>query len=99
MKKIEISLENGDLWQVPLMVIAEHRANYYINKSDDSIDYSTEIEFIMNDEYEGIDWLKNNMELSDFGENLTIIPGIREVIDWQNSEMCITNFLVVNDRK
>ena len=57
--------ENGYVWHIPLMFVAESRADYYANDPDSNRD--EEIEYVMGDDFEGIDWFKNNMNFSDAG--------------------------------
>lgn len=58
---------------VPLYQIAKRRATYYLEEVPDvntEEDFEDEIDFIMNDDYEGIDWLFNNMNWEDI-ENIS----------------------------
>lgn len=55
--------ENGYVWHVPLMFVAENRADYYAKDPDTTRE--EEIEYVMGDDFEGIDWFKNNMNFSD----------------------------------
>jgi len=48
-------------YKVPLLFIANHRADYYSGEND----RVGEIEYVMNDNFEGIDWLINNMNYED----------------------------------
>jgi hypothetical protein len=69
MKKIRVKFDNGEKWEIPLKFIAENRAKYYMGraeeKGEDDFNYEEEIEFVMNDDYEGIDWAENNMNWED----------------------------------
>lgn len=80
-KVIKLTFEDGTNWIIPLKFVAEIRADYYLaNKKDFNIkDYNEEIKYIMNSDYEGIDWLQNNMNFKDFENVLRIIkPDIDE---------------------
>jgi len=66
MKVIRFDTPTGQ-FQIPLMKVAENRADYYA--SDDgkgSKEYSEEIEWVMEDDYEGVDWLINNTNFEDW---------------------------------
>jgi len=56
-----------------------------------------EIDFIMNDDYEGIDWLQNNMDYSDF-ENVIIVEKSENnvEVDWMNAE---TDIVIRNQKR
>lgn len=69
MKMIEIS-DKGHVWHVPLRRIAEHRANFY--KNDPDTTRQKEIDFVMGDDFEGLDWLANNMNFEDY-EDVAIL--------------------------
>ncbi len=62
-------------------MIAKHRADYY--KDKDGSDWKEEFDFVMNDDYEGIDWVTNNMNLEDFEGYIKKIKTDKEV-DWIN---------------
>lgn len=50
---------------IPLLKIAENRAMLYMELegfSKESKEYKEEIDFVMDDDFEGIDWLNNNMD-------------------------------------
>lgn len=84
MKVIELTFEDGKKWQIPLKFVAEHRANYYQDK--DGSNYDEEVKFVIEDDYEGEDWLKNNMNYEDFKSVLKIIKAENEEKDWCNAE-------------
>lgn len=62
-KYIEVS-DRGFVWRVPLGVIADSYASYYVGEDADS-KYEDEYQFIMEDAYQGIDWFVNNMNWED----------------------------------
>jgi len=62
MKVIEI-VDRGFVWHVPLKFVAENRADHYADDPDSTRD--EEISFVMEDNYEGLDWFLNNMNFSD----------------------------------
>jgi len=57
-------------YAIPLEVVAECRADYYAIEVDghdkDSKEYKDEVAYVMNDDYEGIDWLLNNSDWHDW---------------------------------
>jgi hypothetical protein len=65
MKMIEIN-DNGHVWHVPLLKVAEHRADHYADDPDST--RQEEIDFVMSDDFEGIDWFANNMNFSEVAE-------------------------------
>jgi len=88
MKIIELKFEDGEIWQIPLEFVAKHRAKYYESKKEDDFNLQEEIDFVMNDDYEGHDWLQNNMDFEDFNEVVKIIPNDEpQTKDWINAEV------------
>lgn len=57
---------NAGTYRVPLEAVAKHRADYYLSKEGEECNYQEEIDFIMNDDFEGIDWMMNNTDFKDF---------------------------------
>ena len=89
-KVIEFEFEDGEKWHIPLEFVAKHRADYYQTKNEKDFDYHKEVSFVMNDDYEGEDWLKNNMDLADFEKVLIKIPAeIPPERDWCNADSTI----------
>jgi hypothetical protein len=71
-------------YKIDLMVIAENRADWY--KDEPRQD---EIDFIMEDDFEGIDWLLNNMDFEDIEEKAIKVSDKVKVTDddfWTSSE-------------
>lgn len=54
----------GFVWEVPLEAVAKHRATYYAAHDRDTT-FQEEFDFVMGDEYEGLDWFHNNMDFED----------------------------------
>jgi len=72
MKYIKVLFSNGHKFQIPAGVIAGDRAKYYADRDVGREDmkawdnkYIEEEMSIMNDEYELLDWLWNNMNWED----------------------------------
>lgn len=75
-KVIQMDFSTGHKYQIPLSIIAEHRTNCYADKDGfavNSEEYSEEMEFVMNDSFEGIDWLQNNMDWDDVKEHAVLV--------------------------
>ena len=68
-KVIEFNTPDG-VYQLDLKPVAEHRADYYSlekrGKEKDSEDYLQEVQWVMEDDFEGIDWLLNNTNYEDW---------------------------------
>lgn len=62
-KYIKLTFENGMVYGVPLDFIAANRARNYADDPDSN--YDDEVNYVMNDPYEGADWLQNNMNWED----------------------------------
>jgi len=57
-----------EIYRLPLIIVATDRAEFYAGHDGfekGSKEWKEEIDFIMEDDYEGIDWLMNNMNLSE----------------------------------
>ena len=68
MKVITINTPKGQ-YQVNLETVAEDRAEYYSEKDDfsrDSMEWNEEVDYILGDTFEGIDWLINNSDWEDW---------------------------------
>lgn len=68
MKVIRFDTPTGQ-FQIPLQKVAENRAEYYANRGEDEFD--EEVEFVMEDDFEGIDWLINNTNFDEWEEVVT----------------------------
>lgn len=49
---------------IPLKAVAENRASEYEMRGSE--DWNEEVEYVMDDSFEGIDWLLNNTEYEDW---------------------------------
>lgn len=88
---IEIYMENRDVYGVPLQFVAEHRAKYYAEK-DPVTTFEREVQYAMENKYEAIDWLRNNMNWSDFSsvvEKIRSAPVIPPYDAWHDAECTI----------
>jgi hypothetical protein len=72
MKVIKVNTPNG-VYGIPLNLIAEDRANYYSIKVDGnesgSDEWTQQVNFVMEDDFEGIDWLINNFDWDDWKDS------------------------------
>lgn len=61
-KKILLVLETGDQYTVDLLEVAKDRVNYYLNYANTpDFNVEEELDFVLSDDFEGIDWLQNDM--------------------------------------
>ena len=63
MKYILVELPNDEIVNIPLIIIAINRAEYYAKLDgfeDGSPEWNVEIKLVMEDSYEGKDWIANN---------------------------------------
>ena len=84
MKYIEMNTPKGK-YRVPLLLIATDRTQYYAENDGfdkNSDEWKDEMDFVMNDDYEGLDWLINNMNLSDIKPFMEKIEGPEEDESW-----------------
>jgi hypothetical protein len=62
----------GFIWDVPLEHIARHRATHYAARDKDTT-FQEEFDYVMSDEYEGLDWFQNNMNFEDIEKDAKFI--------------------------
>ena len=69
MKVIRVNTPKGQ-YDIPLLPVAEHRADYYACEVDGyekgGNDYNEEVAWVMEDNFEAIDWLTNNSDWDDW---------------------------------
>lgn len=70
-KVIEIS-DSGYVWHVPMEAIAKKRAEYYAKRDPDTT-FEAEFEFVMEDDFEGLDWFQNNMDFEDIAADARLV--------------------------
>ena len=74
MKVIKCNTPNGQ-FQIPLKLVAENRADYYSVEVDGnekgSQEWQEEVDWVMEDDFEGIDWLLNNTNWEDWQDSAT----------------------------
>lgn len=92
MKVIKCNTPNGQ-FQIPLKLVAENRADYYAVEVDGnekgSQEWQEEVNWVMKDDFEGIDWLLNNTNWEDWQDSATKLNGKVKVTDddfWCSSD-------------
>ena len=68
MKVITINTPEGQ-YQINLQTVAEDRAEYYSERDEferDSMEWKDEIDYVLGDTFEGIDWIINNSDWEDW---------------------------------
>lgn len=70
-KLIEIT-DNGYVWHVPLHIVADNRARYYASKEGEG-NYQDEYDYVVDDNYEAIDWFQGNMDWSDVSDKAILV--------------------------
>ncbi|WP_375560216.1 hypothetical protein ACE193_21300 [Bernardetia sp. OM2101] len=93
MKVIIINTPTGQ-YSLPLDLVAKHRADYYVGEANrESKKYADEVAYAMKDSYEGIDWILNNSDWSDWENNVTQINN--EVKLTEDFWTCSDDFSIV----
>jgi hypothetical protein len=72
MKYITLKLQSGDIYGLPLKLVAKARAEYYVSRDKDTT-LQEEMDFVMEDDYEGIDWFFNNQNPEDFRAEFVLL--------------------------
>jgi hypothetical protein len=84
MKVIDFNTPKGQ-FRLPLQKVAEHRADYYACEVDghekNSPEWKEEVDWVVEDDFEGIDWLINNTNFE----------------DWENDVVKISDKILVTD--
>lgn len=92
MKVIKITTTEGQ-YGIPLEMVAEDRANYYIveveKNSKESNEFRREVAWVMDDDYEGIDWVINNSDWDDWKSKAILLNKNKKTSDddfWFSSD-------------
>jgi hypothetical protein len=72
MKVIKVTVRDGREYIIPVSVIADIRAKYYTEKDSDTT-YEDEFNHVMEDDYEAIDWYRNNMNPDEVLDHVRLI--------------------------
>jgi hypothetical protein len=70
-KYLTLTLSNGEMWGIPLEVIARDRAKNYADEFDNDVERSLAedtLPLFEESEWEAVDWAANNMNWSDVAE-------------------------------
>jgi hypothetical protein len=96
MKSIICNTPRGQ-YSIPLKVVAEHRADYYACEVDgyekDSPEWKSEVDFVIHDNFESIDWLLNNTRWEDWEGIATKINDKVKVTD-DDFWTCSDDFMI-----
>ena len=90
-KNYVVEMEDGSKWAVPVRFIAEHRAKYFAEKDEVSLEKSLKedtIPLFDEDDYEIHDWAANNLNFSDVKHVAKQIgmPDVDYEDGWANGE-------------
>jgi len=88
MKVIRFNSPKGQ-FELELKLVAENRAEHYSISGYSSEQFKEEVDFVMNYDFEGIDWLINNTNFEDWQEQATKINDKVNVTDedfWCSSD-------------
>jgi len=88
MKVIKMNTPDGQ-YTLPLVKVAEHRANEYYDPNLKGMQWDEEVAYVMEDDFEGIDWLVNNTNYKDWEEQTTKLNSdVKVTMDdfWCSSE-------------
>lgn len=86
MKVIRINTPDGQ-YLLPLKIVAEQRAEIYANK--DTAEFEEEVDFVMDDDFEGIDYILNNTDYEDWEESTVKLNSEVKVLSedfWRSSD-------------
>lgn len=90
-KVIRFNTPKGQ-YEIPLIKVAENRAQYYADEesfNSDSQEWDDEISLVMEDDFEGIDWLINNTDFEDWEDIAVKINEDEKISDedfWTSSD-------------
>lgn len=90
MKALTVTMPDGSVWAVPVLMVATNRAIHYANEFDGDIERSLAedtLPLFESDQYEVTDWAVNNMNWCDFdGHQIKIKDAPKP--DFQDAWMC-----------
>lgn len=64
--------DSGFIWHFPVLFVAEKRAQYYVDRDEDTT-FESEVEFVVNDPSEAYEWFMNNMNWEDVEAVATLV--------------------------
>lgn len=97
-KYITIKFSNGEKYRIPAKVVAEDRADYYATKFEgEEGEYEDIFEdemWVLDSEYELIDWMTGNMDWEDVKEYAEYIgdESINKSDEFTNAEKEVVEF-------
>lgn len=86
MKILIIDTPKGQ-YSLPLQLVAEHKADNYGKQGSE--EWNDEVKYVMDDDFEGIDWLLNNSDWDEWKDKATKINDKVNVTDedfWTSSD-------------
>jgi len=95
MKWLEVAFNKGEIYRIPAIFIAEHRAEHYAKREDyleQGMNYQqcfdAEVEFLMSDNFELIDWAGGNMDWVDVKDVAILVERAETdfVVGWTTAE-------------
>lgn len=96
MKTYKITMNDGSVWAVPVMVIAMDKAQYYAKIDNVSVDDALEevLQEFYEDHAEIADWAKNNMDWSDVKDSAICVE--RHYTDYE-TDWVVANYEIVEE--
>lgn len=92
-QKIRFTVEDGRVYELAALLVAENRADYYASRDPDTT-FNDELEYSLTDHDELIDWAVNNMNWDDVAYAATLVENGTSS-DPGESWTCSDNFEVV----
>ena len=90
MKALTVTMPDGSIWAVPVLMVATNRATHYAHEFDGDVERSLAedtLPLFESYEYEVADWAVNNMNWSDFDGHQIKIKDAPPP-DFQEAWMC-----------
>ena len=85
-KVLRITMPDSSKWDVPVIIIANDRANYYKDEFNNDLNESLEkdtLPLFRESDYEIVDWAANNMDWDDVKEFAKQVPDSPKPVDFQ----------------
>ena len=93
MKVIKMNTPDGQ-YILPLIEVAKNKAKHYV-PSEENTSFEDEVNFVMEDDFEGIDWLLNNTNYEDWEDKTKKINSDVKVL--HNDFWCSSDDFVIVD--
>jgi hypothetical protein len=95
-KNLTVKFHKGLVYEIPALIIAENRANYYAELDGyekESQEWFDEVNRALEDEYEIFSWMQNSMEWKDLQPYALLVSNIENDInldqEWNDGEHSI----------